>query len=60
MRDRLTPETRARLEALVQPESDAASGSDGGVSGSVGEWTNRLAPSRTVGREERRMWLVEI
>jgi len=29
IRDRLTPETRARLEALLQPESDAASGPDG-------------------------------
>src|SRR5512135_375267 len=29
IRDRLTPETRARLEALLQPESDAGSGSDG-------------------------------
>jgi hypothetical protein len=28
-RDRLTPETRARLEALLHPESDAGSGSDG-------------------------------
>ncbi len=30
IRDRLTPEARARLEALLQPESDAGSGSDGG------------------------------
>jgi hypothetical protein len=29
IRDRLAPETRARLEKLLQPESDAASGSDG-------------------------------
>src|SRR3954447_11407715 len=29
IRDRLTPETRARLEALLQPGSDAGSGSDG-------------------------------
>ncbi|MBV8606077.1 MAG: Tn3 family transposase, partial [Singulisphaera sp.] len=29
IRDRLTPETRARLEALLQPESDAESDSDG-------------------------------
>ena len=29
IRARLTPETRARLEALLQPESDAGSGSDG-------------------------------
>jgi len=29
IRDRLAPETRARLEALLQPESDAGSGSDG-------------------------------
>jgi TnpA family transposase len=29
IRDRLTPEARARLEALLQPESDAGSGSDG-------------------------------
>jgi hypothetical protein len=29
IRDRLTPETRARLEALLQPESDAESGAGG-------------------------------
>jgi hypothetical protein len=29
IRDRLTPEARARLEALLQPESNAQSGSDG-------------------------------
>jgi hypothetical protein len=29
IRDRLTPETRAHLEALLQPESDAGSGLDG-------------------------------
>lgn len=29
IRDRLTPETRARLEALLQPESDAGSGAGG-------------------------------
>jgi len=29
IRDRLTQETRSRLEALLQPESDAESGSDG-------------------------------
>ena len=29
IRDRLAPETRARLEALLQPETDAEDGSDG-------------------------------